>query len=174
MSQQPRCYEIKLQPDPNRNIHDPGTQVVEITLTPDQVNGIANMRNALYPINFQLSIDLDPQTRRHLPPRQQHFHLNSQGVGFISADHYTQLMNLVTAGTPWLEAIQQVLPFAVIRNRYTVILWSQNNDFGNLFEFNTPEFLQGAISLCQWLRLNWRDYISNIHDGDTPMNVMNI
>jgi hypothetical protein len=60
-SQSPtRLYTIKLQPNLDRNVMQPGTIEFEMNLTQEQVDGITTMQHALYMRDVYLTVELSP------------------------------------------------------------------------------------------------------------------
>jgi hypothetical protein len=161
-----QTYQIFVQPNPGHYLYTPGTIEFDLELTPEQLSGMMMMYYVL-----------------HLDPFRFRIHLNWEMPSLvITHSHYIatmqsfdQLREYLEQGHSWLEAIRLQWPTAPpITQRYTADFWSEEIDRGYIVQFNTLEFLQAAISVCQWLSLNWRDHIHDIHEGDTRVEVTNL
>jgi hypothetical protein len=173
-------FQVWVQPNPERHLNNGGVVVSTLSLTPDQFYGIMRMSSTIfdgYP-EFHLTL-----TRLGL----------GQPFRFPARDPYyvtiltSSVNNALRLGEPWREAIRHTglsgLLSPPVTMRYTAL-------FGNyipsvprshgaqttwtIVQFDSIEFLQGAITACQWFGLNPREYIKEIHDGNTLMDIANI
>jgi hypothetical protein len=96
-------------------------------------------------------------------------------TGTFNIDALGDVYRYLEDGATWREAITYIFTQGEpITQRYTAIFWDLINIIGVIVQFDSLEFLQGAISLCQWFRVNWRDQITDIHDGDTAVEIVNV
>lgn len=186
-----RPYWFRLQPDPEQTLRDPGTIEFTIDLTRSQFRGISNMVHAMFTSWVQLESPVNKSVLhlgRYLVPNSTvWFPLTSYQEDVIAIIPITHMSGLhqesIRSVIPWTHLIQnpEVIMFPPGRPRptitkpYTAILVNYYGGvFGVIVQFDNLEFLQGAITLCEWFRLRWRDYIMDIHEGDQLMEVTNI
>jgi hypothetical protein len=173
-------FQVRVQPNPERHLNGGDENFSTLSLTPDQFYGIMKMSSILF----------DGYPEFHLT-------LTRLGLGrpfqFPIRDPYyvtiltSSVSNARQQGEPWREAIRHTglsgLLSPPVTMRYTAL-------FGNyipviprshgaqtmwtIVQFDSLEFLQGAITACQWFGLNWREYIRQIHDGNDLMTIDNI
>lgn len=182
-------YRFLLQPNPNRTISEPGTIEFMISLTPNQRQGLATMAEALFVDRHNeftiesglhirvlvLNLPNGPHTFDEFGPLQHPY------ISFMTVARFHRLWN---HRIPWTQAIRDPDLVRTSRSRqalnrpldpYTAVLHSyRDRDDGYIVEFRDPEFLQGAITMCQWLGLDWRQYITDIHESDQLMEVTNV
>jgi hypothetical protein len=166
-------YTIQLQPDLTRTLNDPGIITFRLQLTPYQRDGIRAMAQMLFEGAtsdhlIMWVISLDQQINLVVPDR------NEVTVEF-NADAVSEMYHAIDEGLTWREAITHVFPNGIpITQRYTAIFWSLVNTLGIIVQFDNLELLQGAISMCQWFRLDWHQHITDLHDGDTEVEISNL
>jgi hypothetical protein len=167
-------YTIQLQPDLTRTLNDPGIITFRLQLIPDQLDGIRAMARMLFEGDtsdhlIMWLISLSQQINLVVPDR------NEVTVEF-NADAGSEMYHAIEEGLTWREAITYVFPESSIpiTQRYTAIFWSLVNTLGIIVQFDNLEFLQGAISMCQWFRLDWHQHIADLHDGDTEVEISNL
>jgi hypothetical protein len=192
MTDHPRnTYRILLQPDPDRTLDDPGTIEFTIILTQNQLIGIADMARVLFtdrrdpdnPVNESgLRINyFEVRSNASIPVNIG----PGNSIAYVPNVYLSDFREALNRGVPWTVAVTdptlvQVLPsrpdsYSVPINMYSAIFLVYYNTFsGEIVEFESLEILQGAISLCQWLGQNWREWIMDIHHGNTRMVVDNI
>jgi hypothetical protein len=194
-------YRIRLQPNPDVTVADPGVIEFPIEMNFWQYEGVKILVACLF-----------------APPNQvnRHFELFGSRVGRFGAEQpwgpieiessldynnaiceidptdWSQIHARLTAGQSWDAAINPVIQarsnttvaqilyhpanWPLPRStHYWAIMWNYGpRRIGVLYEFNNLELLQGAISMCRWFGLNWRDYITDLHVDNTLVEVTNI
>lgn len=166
-------YTIQLQPDLTRTLQDRDTILFPIYLTSSQLDGIRAMAHTLFEGDTNDHLIVWLITLLHdvnliVPER------NQVTVDF-NADAVSEMYHAIEDGGTWRDAITYVFPDSVpITQRYTAIFWSLLNTLGIIVQFDDLEFLQGAISLCQWFQLDWHQHITDLHDGDTEVEISNL
>lgn len=182
-------YPFLLQPDPERTVFEPGTIYFRIRLTRDQLRGIAYMADALFtdrrdldsPV-YESGNHFRESLERVQIPGSQFVWASSEDsiIAFVRNVYISSFREALNRGVPWTSVIIdpnliQFCRFPSINSRYTAVLLNYfNTTFGEIVSFTNLEFLQGAITMCRWFGLNWREWIIEIHEGDTPMEVINI
>lgn len=163
-------YQILVQPNVNRTLDNPGVRVFEMNLTPEQLAGIVLMARALFPGAAFRHIgvyNLQGLTSQ-LPPQLQ--------VTQLIYEPFTERLNqYLGQGIPWRLAIRLTFPqSAPITRRYTALLASLDGAITQYVQFDTPEFLQGAISVLKWFDIEpWDDQIMDLHENDTRIEIAN-
>jgi hypothetical protein len=184
MSQLTSESRFIIQPNPERTLNDPGTIDFTVPLTRNQRQGLATMAEVLF--TNRTTGQLVPELGSHLlvfiSDTFDEFvtHLHSY-VSFVNGVAWRRLQD---SRLPWTQEIFNSNIVRVSRTRqqlnrrldpYTAILHSYyHRDDGYIVEFTDPEFLQGAITACQWFGLNWRNYITDIHHNDQLMEATNV
>jgi hypothetical protein len=182
-------YRIRLQPNPNLTLADPGIIEFTIRLTAFQQAGIASMIRALF-TDFTISPPLN-RSGAHLEYYESFFEAfgplvpsRETAIGVLrTASQITDFGQALDEGMPWTRAImnRNLVPPSGSRNLnrpldpYTAALHNfYDPRIQMIVEFNDREFLQGAITACQWFGLRWSSYITDIYYRDTHVEVMNI
>jgi hypothetical protein len=180
LSENVRCqkmsaeYEIKLYSHP----YYVTTQV--LTLTREQLAGIVLLTLALTygPVGPPLTIERlsDHQDMLDLNYYRQYIigtgpsisvqQLNQQYQQFIHSGVHTpsefvDQLNFTQPSQPGrLPGHYQASHNYIIFPYWCVFTGNYET---SIVQFNTPRFLQGALSACQWLRTNWHNHITLIH-----------
>jgi hypothetical protein len=168
----PARYHIRLQPDVEQLITDPGVRDFELTLTPEQLDGIMAMSETLFPqyTRSHIAIDGPHGSVVHLRP-------DILVTPYLLEAFGERLDRARAQGLPWRQAIQVIFARRAdpITRRYTALLTSLDETMSRYVQFDRPEFLQGAISVLQWFDVEpWEDHIMDLHDDDTAVEIVNL
>jgi hypothetical protein len=169
-------YRITVQPELDQNIYESRSDEDQIHLTPAQLDGIATMSYALFngdTVNHLRIIHLNSQRQIVTSqPTLAEPYIVSYNIGNTEM---SELLHFLQLGYPWRESLYLTLPgIAPLTKRYSAIFWDILGDQGILVEFDSPQFLQGAITVCQWFNLNWPGFITDLHEGDEMVRVTNM
>jgi hypothetical protein len=170
---------ITFQPDPNRTLRDPG--VIDFRINLDsrrlaaraQLAGIVIMMTVLFEPNITHHIEI------HRPMAQELTYLDPFVRGHIvkiGPEMWPIFNSLVNSESRWSQVIAG-LPGrhgSINESSYSAMLWNYPRTTRYIFNFQSLEFLQGAITACRWLGLNPREYITHLHAGNTAMEVVNL
>lgn len=167
-----RSYRIRLQPNLERTLGEPGTIETTLDLTLDQYNGIRAMgfvllggeANHHFEITDSYGVFIQPMMPSSV----------TVSTARSEADYFT-IIDLLNQGNSWSDVIMQtVAEVALIPDNLTGVFWDILTREFWVIQFETPQFLQGAISLCQWFGLNWHDHITDLHNGNTAVKISNM
>lgn len=165
-------YRITLKPYRDQLVDQPLDISEEMDLTDEQINGIYEMiRNLTKKYNHDAIIEVkkwdgktwidfirNPDYFIEQTPLPYSDHFDSHDRGVRKNDWY------------WREYLDWHLDIPQITKRYVMIFPSYI--YSNLiYQFNTPEFLQGLLTGANWLRVDGRDWILDLHEGNTEMTI---
>ena len=166
-------YDIHVQPNPNKTLDDPGVIDSLLDLTFEQFWGIHIMLRVLFPDD-----PVYENAYRHLEmyrPDYDHPIMMEDDLDNYSVyvGPYTDYLDeQVRAGKPWRDVIYED-PNNPDNDRYTAIFLGRDAPIrGYVLQFPSLEFLQGAISVLNWFRLDPRVHIVDIFDYNTMMEII--
>ena len=166
-------FDFSVQPNLRLTLNDPGVISNPINFHRKTFPGIIHMGNTLFG-----SIDEMNKHIRIYDPETDYWQLTDDYLD--NSPHDVSRMNRditedLDQGRTWTQAIElneELLH--PITQKYTVMFTAKFPLDSPLKEslivqFNDLEFLQGAISICQWFNLDPHDHITNLHEGDTAI-----
>lgn len=157
-------YRIIIRTHPDFN-NAPINRIMK--LTPSQLYGVAIMATSL--------LDIE---------RDQYFEIRSRELGTLNLDDVIEASGAVLLegdpafdtdpqpGVPWLQVISDVAraigsPLRITQP-YTVKV-DGTDTF--IVQFSDPQFLQGLYMLATWFGLNPIEYLRDLHQQNTPLNI---
>jgi hypothetical protein len=167
-------YRITLQRDLNLTIHDPGAVTVILPLNNEQLMGISLAIDILVtgPLehNFTRNLDIVRLSNNQVIGTDYMRHnihfLGAKSVYFDISDTYHQSIRGGNTPSTFLNSLNllrhQTLAYWCLFQQRLSPLWALMVGI----QFETPSFLQGAITGLNWFGKNWRDHIILIHHHD--------
>lgn len=165
-------YRITLQRDLSRTIHDPGAVSVILPLNDEQLIGLSNTVDTLVILtwhnrNFTRNLDIVRLSDNMIIGSDYLSHtLYPLGAIPFNGDIRNLYHTFIGTGRTPLQFLNQ-LGFP---RQPTLAYWCMfQHHFRSVqtliwaFQFETPSFLQGAITGFNWFGVNWRDHIILIH-----------
>lgn len=175
MSLQYDLFILTLQPDISKSVNDYGTFQYNITLNEYQLAGILLMAFNIFGKYYSNHIGLQLSTYEGLyiftPFDFISDYLISSNNSIIPYDPYKMY---------WYDYINHLtynygnnthIPNNIYK-KYTCRFKNDKFNISIIYQFEDQDFIQGALSLCYWLDLNWDEYIDNIHLGNEPIDII--
>lgn len=180
---------INFQPNVNLTIHD-GTLRFSRTLSDEHIAGILLMAKNIfgpqYLDHIQLEFMLTPYWAFNYYTDQVDY-VNLSGRRLIRTDNLENNYLITTSSQYieyqseiqyWHDYIRQLAAFSLsipheITKPYTC-RFKNKRDSDNrisIYQFTRSDFIEGAISLCQWFHLNYHDYLDQIHLDESPQPI---
>ena len=174
-------YRITLKPYRDHLVIQPLNVTQEMSLTDEQAAGIYEMSRNLIP-----DYDEDPIVKiekwdSHLNDwtdydRPEGYYSQQTYEPFTRGNYARFLPELLPGakeqGITWDDYIRdqyeldEANKMKQITKRYLMIF--QAYHYANLiYQFNTPEFLQGLMTAANWLGVDWHEWILDLHDANT-------
>ena len=168
-------YHIYVQPDLNKTLYYPGIIDSTLPLTFEQFWGIHVMLKILFPddpAHENAYRHLEMYSDRDDYPIMLEDDLDNYNIYVRPYTDY--LDEQVRAGKPWRDVIYEN-PDDPDNSRYTAIFFGRDIPVrGYVLQFDSLEFVQGALSVARWFGLNPRFHITDLFDGNTPMEIIDI
>jgi len=168
---------IIYQPNPDLNLHDPDTVSIMTSLNDEQLAGLVIMACQILSPNFNDKMRIIRLADNVIINCEFYEYTDIHWIGYAkNPDFYDSVLK--DGGTPY-DFINEV-PFyrdngkvKVSSNNIILPYWCllTNDNSAVLTQFLTPSFLQGAITACEWLGVNWQHHIQLIHKGQQPQEI---
>lgn len=129
----------------------------ELNLTLDQVDGITM---SLYRILGGANSSITPYPNK--------FHGNNPFIGSGRAEENYDPHKRQETFNQFLYRI--TTPGRVLPRKYYLILQVTEGDTFSVYGFDSPEYIQGILSVCQWLRLDCGTLIKVYDDNGNRMS----
>jgi hypothetical protein len=167
-------YRITLQRDLNRTIHDPGAVTVILPLNNEQLMGLIASVDILVtgPSGHDFTRNLAIvrlSNNQVIGTDYMRANIYFLGAGSVYSDiHDTYHRSIRGGNSPrtFLNSLNlprhRTLAYWCLFQQRLSPLWAVIVGF----QFETPSFLQGAITGLTWFGMNWRDHIILIHHHD--------
>jgi hypothetical protein len=169
-------FQLIIQPDPNKNLSNFGNTVIKLSLNENLTAGILLMSENIFGPTHQnhLTLQLFSSHRVLIPFYPEYYYSRYKIVA-------ANIILPVNNNELWYNYIDRlssnkkniIRAPASIDKRYTCRFLNSNKGTSRIYQFDNTDFLQGAISLCTWLELNWMEYINNLHMGNIPYEISN-
>ena len=172
-------YRITLKPYRDEVVNQPLNITQDMDLTDEQVAGlyivVRHVSPAFEDDTIMSILKWDGKTWIPFTPIEEDYYLQQTYAAYTEGPHeiFPGAKNTGVNWQDYLQRQQQVDPvniMAPITKRYIMIFPSYI--YANLlYQFDTPEFLQGLITGANWLNVNWRAWILDVHEGNTEIIV---
>jgi len=166
-------YLITIQPNPDFTLHNIGTIQTTLTLNDEQLAGILLMVDLLFSGTDLNHLLVQLVTTNGL--------ITLTSVNFKSIHLVTESYNFITYHSDselWYHYINRLASSGSITSKvpYDITMPYTCRFIGNtrllIYQFTNPDFIQGAITACNWFGYNWKQFIDNFHLGNTPQSII--
>ena len=166
-------FNIVIQPDPRKTLHREGTFQINERLNEEQVAGILLMTYNIFGDNYDQHIDLKRDNILYRPEYFFERHL-------IVATK--QIIPYQEAQDDWITYIYRLAAQVGVFGRvpkpitktYTIRFLNVQSNSSVIYQFETLNFIQGAISALQWFSLGSSSssvVMDNLHTGNVSLQI---
>lgn len=174
-------YVIVLQPDVNKTIHQVNTQEFNLSLNDEQVAGLLLMAYNVFGIKWKNKLRVRLITT--VSTTQNSY--NNKDVYpeytpelFLSLYSVTKSRKLLPYDEGyWYQYINQLALSDTSKGyipneiKYPYTCRFKNTHEYTIYQFDSTDFIQGALSLCQWFHLDPNQYMDNVHIGNESLTL---
>ena len=157
-------YQITLKPYQDELVNQPLDITQEMELTDEQVHALSHIfRNLVKDFDKNPIIDIKRWDGEKWVDYVRKLNVSQTHMPF--SDHpRSNNRGERKRGITW----DRYLSFNNVRPTKRYVMIFPSYIYANLiYQFDTPEFLQGLITAANWLGVDWHEWILDLHDANT-------
>ena len=168
-------FTITIQPNPGKTFNQAGTFQINERLNDQQTAGVLLMAYNIFGDDYYHHIGLQLyKPKGEVLFRPEYFFdrfLVTAAKQFLLYDPYRESWTQYIYRLAARAGIYSLLPKNITKP-YTVRFFNTQTNSSAIHQFETLSFIQGAISVTRWFKLDWRRYMDNLHTGDEKLEII--